>query len=421
LYQFFSGEEHIENNLTRSLAICLQQNPLFLHLFLERIIGASAKNIFSHLSKDPLLEIDIQKKTAAIHKNSEAIEALYGVTLTTDKIDFTNVPDIQVQAEPGNRITDISIQVKDIVIIIEAKPSNEDCTQQLLSQLGECGIEAGKINRPISLTWEDTLTLLIHAQNTYKMLGQSDVFVEDFIQLIETRYVQWLPIQPFAQLSFPKENKDSFFTPHYKRLEVIKNNLGVELIEYQGRTSIPIEVPWASEVTPYFNFMDKALNFYVWPANTKQQGWSLYYDQDQSWQSLTSIEIDGVPYELEIIPQIVFRHFNKYISEIKLPSGFSKVHTKDNHKEKSGKIDSEEWQDFATWLDGMLDIDWRGLCGWEENFLNSNRSYFTVAFGFEVIVKVPYQKLQEIDQDKDHTSLAIGFFKKVIVRLESLI
>ena len=432
-YQFFSetkesetSPEIKENNLTRALAICLQNNPLFFKTFIEEILGSeTAASLLNHVENDELVYINIQERTTDIRNWQDEISQLYGVSLTTEKINTQLGPAFKSTEESGGRITDLAIQIKDVVIIIVAKPHGQDWSDQLIEQLAECGLPPEKVKTPQSLTWEDVLEMLISTENVYKVLGNSSIFIRDFIRLIETYYVGWLPVLPFSNLSFPKSADSESFSKHYKRLEQIKNAMNVELKQIGYRTIIPINVLWASEVSPYFEEgKQNNLSVYVWPGSIKGQGWHLYY-KDQSWQDQKSLQVGQYNFDLKIIPEIVFRHISGvFVSQIKLAEGRSPVHTLENFKEKSGKWERERWSELEEWLDENLNTlaaDWRSQCDWEGKFINTNRSYLTLSLGFEVSVKVPYSLLQDMDRKKDDLKPVARLLSDITRALENLV
>ncbi len=423
LYQFFSNNERNENNLTRSLALCLQNNPLFFKTFLINIVGPDESNIlFNHIDEGDFAEINIQVNTANIRDRQDDFEKVIGITLTTTQIELTKWQDYKPTEVPGSKITDVFIQLKNIALIIEAKRTEENCSKQLKEQMEECDISLEKIVLLKSLTWEQVLEMLISTDNIYRLLGGSSLFLRDFIQLIEIHYIDWLPVLPFSQLPFPKNREEQNFSKHYKRLEQVKQEMGVELVEFRDRTSIPINVEWATEVTPYFSKdPDKdILEIYVWPANTKSQGRSLY-KKDQSWQGTKSLKVNGNEFKLRIIPEIVFRHFNKFISQITMQEGPSKLHNYDNFTNVSGKKDRKDWPKLEAWFDDNINFDWRSSCQWKDKFLDSDRSYLTVSMGFEVVVEIPYSILEKLDKQKRNTKPVATLFKDIVEALEKLI
>lgn len=119
------SENARENNLTRALILILQREPLFFSMFLEKIIG--------HGLDESLLKEEVEFNTQKLCKdfNLEGIDKIYGVTLNTDKYE----ENIEESRETENPITDISIQLGNILIIIEVKRHGEDPREQLNNQI----------------------------------------------------------------------------------------------------------------------------------------------------------------------------------------------------------------------------------------------------------------------------------------------
>lgn len=47
------------------------------------------------------------------------------------------------------------------------------------------------------------------------------------------------------------------------------------------------------------------------------------------------------------------------------------------------------------------DFKWRQRINWDQNFTYTDRTYFTVSFGFEVTTFIPFQQFQQMDNGPD--------------------
>ena len=117
LFTLYRGGSHIENNLTRALAILLQTNALFFSEFINDII--EDKTIFNYLEDGDKAIIDIQVDTELL--DDEAFNKIYGVTLTTEIILEEEFEKINPTKKSEKNITDLVIRIKDILIVIEVK------------------------------------------------------------------------------------------------------------------------------------------------------------------------------------------------------------------------------------------------------------------------------------------------------------
>ena len=73
------------------------------------------------------------------------------------------------------------------------------------------------------------------------------------------------------------------------------------------------------------------------------------------------------------------------------------------HRNHTGKKDRAIWNEVEEFLDEYLvdDLNWREHMGWEQNFINSNRGYLTIAIGYQIesVISIPH--LQDIDTEMD--------------------
>ncbi|MGL5901232.1 MAG: hypothetical protein ACRCZO_00975, partial [Cetobacterium sp.] len=176
------SESAKENNLTRALILILQREPLFFSMFLEKIIGNGLN--------EALLKEDIEFNTQQLCQNFnlEGIEKIYGVTLNTDKYE----ENIQESRETENPITDISIQLGSILIIIEVKHHGEDPRKQLNNQIQKIN-KNSIITEFKSLNWEELLNISISLEQFTKKIKYSNIFLTEFNGFMEESYPELLP------------------------------------------------------------------------------------------------------------------------------------------------------------------------------------------------------------------------------------
>lgn len=437
IFRSYRDPDVVENNLTRALAMCLQHDALFFSSFFQYITSKPKlsdehlNELLNYVDTDEQIQIDIQIDVSNLA--DESIEHVYGLTLTTEEIPEK---DFEMEiADPGNgrQITDLVIRVRNCLFVVEVKRSNEHCVAQLKKQL--FGVKE-KVKAYQSLSWEAVMNAMRKARNIYQLLGQQSTFLEDFRDLIASQYADWLPTAPFRYIDPKKMDQQEFLEKAYKRLDVAKQYVTDYPFDFQSnRSLIPVDWGWASEVIPYFEKDETGeilLNVYIWPANTKQQGWKVYYRPGgEAWQQKHELPVEGhnsLP--LFIYPQIKFSNsYGKYISEFSFtkPDDLLRpIHTQDKF-EYSGKwtrgVAERSWEQLEAFFDEHIapGFDWRSQSKWQEKFVDSNRTTVSISFGFEVITSVPYDYLQQLDQDESGPKAVGNLLNNITSAYEQLL
>ncbi|MEZ5039739.1 MAG: hypothetical protein R2828_07605 [Saprospiraceae bacterium] len=416
IFKLYRGADGIENNLTRGLALCLQNDALFLREFFgllfakEPFQALNPTETFQHISaEEDIIQIDIQVNVEEL--TDDAIANIIGVTLTTEEIDQAAFEQAVPAPQGDRQITDMIVRWRDTLIVIEVKRSNEDCVVQLKKQLYEV---RHNVRQYISITWEDIAKQLESVQNIYHLIGQQSPFLADFRTLIASEYASWLPTKPFKFIN-PGQNESLFRESLYKRLEAAQSKVkDFEIGTIGSRNFILVKWGWASEVIFTFERKEEKswiLAAYIWPANTKKQGSRMYNNQvNDSWQQKKKLEVAGFrAFDMEIYPQIKFSNtYAKYLSEITFTNPAKDILIPFHNQQyflQSGRWDREggsrDWDALQAFLNQHIapSFDWRTKSKWEELFQSSNRSALLMSFGFEVKVEIPYSYLQEIDQE----------------------
>lgn len=429
LFRFFNESEdkiYIENNLSRAFSICLTHDILFFSEYLKEIISVTDfKYLFSAFDENATYDVNLQIETKSIEK--ENFKRIYAVAMTTDKglkMDdfFTYKP-----YEERRNYTDILITIKDIAIVIEVKRTQENCKLQLYNQVHHLVSDIDKnFLIPICFSWQDTTSKMEMVSNMRIILGQNLPFLHDFITIGKNRYPDWFESKPFYLLPFSADKTQLACKELIKRMEVCLRESSYELLDYRDRIGINPNFAWATEIIPEFIHVDGAemVAFNIWPANTKQQGYHVY-NKSLDWTNSSSLIIDNHQYELDISYEIKFCHFNGFVTNLIFKDTFlkQKIHTRDNFVEYSGKWNRSSWPKFEQFLDEHFldDFNWRSECKWEDNFINTARNYFTVSFGFEVSVYVPYQKFTVLDDSRGDSKNVGNFIKSIVMSFSNLI
>lgn len=416
LFRFFhesADEVFIENNLSRAFALCLENSSHFFNEYLRAVLSDDDYHyVFSASAHKAEYSVDLQINTNCVE--TEGAKKVYAVAMTANKnLDMSDCLEQKELTDKTNNITDVFISIKDIVIVIEVKRTWEDCKQQLYNQvLPFVKKENPPQIVPIKFSWPDVILLMERVVNVQTYLNEKSVFLENFLQLSAARYPDWFDPKPFAVLPFNIHWGSPGHSQLINRLRQALTALSpkYELLGYNDRLGLSVPFGWASELIPGFETHEARdyLVFYIWPGNTKGQGYGIYSSKSLDWVKQDSLLIDGKAYELDIAYNVKFSHFNRYISQLNFyPNNLlQELHTKDNFYHKSGKWDEEDWNEFETFLDAHFkkDYNWRKECGWEDNFRNTDRSYFTMSLGFEVAVYIPYEDFQAIDKRPEDIS-----------------
>ncbi len=435
IFRFFNestDKEFIENNLSRAFSICLTNNSFFLNEYIQNIVSEEDyEYLFSSISSDTKYSLDIQIDTATIDK--ESFKTVYAVAMTSDR--NLNMDDFLIQPKYSDKknITDIIISIKDIAIIIEVKRTGEDCKAQLYNQVLPF-IKDKCVVKPKKYSWQEVVKLMEKVKHLQHLVAQNSVFINDFLEFSEIKYPEWFEPKPFNVIPFAGQGRTPNNTQLMKRMRQALAGISAiageeyQLLPYNDRLGISVPFAWASEVIPVFaNYDDKTKDyvvFYIWPGNTKQQGKSIF-NKSLDWTNKNTLTVDSSEYELEIVYNVKLCHFNRYVSGINYSDTdvIKPLHTSDNFYNQSGKWDSDSWTDFEKLLDEHFkpEFNWRDKCKWDDNFTNTDRSYFTMSLGFEVCVFIPFSNFKSIDKTENDVGKVSDFINKIVIAFKNLI
>lgn len=418
LFRHFHHSEDndvLENNLTRALALCFAHDELFLYHFLNSCLSPNdLSSILNTKMHGINFHVDIQRETSEL---VDQCRKVYAVALTETARDFTEEEVLKAEKIHKNNITDLVIQINDILIIIEIKRTGEDCRAQLIQQAFPF-MEVGKKPSFQSKSWAQIVNFLFQVQNFHTLNRKDSLFIDDFLGLIRERYSSWIPSTPFKYLVRQSTGE------LYKRLALCLRSTsnGDNLLEAYDRTAMRLDKPWASEIIPWFEGTNLAVC--IWPGNTKTQGWHVY-NRDLTWRNKNEIDVAGEVYPMEVRREYKLCHFNRFIGGVTASNDELKhgceTHTFENFKKMSGWIDRNKWPELETFLDQNLQKDWRKQAHWQEKFIESERSYLTLSLGFFITIHVPYEKLQALDEDAASFSRVGAFLDDIRISVINLI
>lgn len=399
----------LENDLTRAFAISLQEDSLFLHEILKEIFGKSNyyNQLFESINTDVSVDINIQQKTSQISN----FEHLFAISLSESEIsEFWE----QTYSEIYDPICDIVLQINDIVLVFEAKRDNTNCTAQLYNQIlnitkyNDNSLEFNKDNyknkiTAFDLNWKRLMTIAVKVLSFEKTMNSQNRFLNDFIDLVKEHNYRWLPIPSISSL---KINNSELIL---KRIELAINEISkttqIKKLNYNDRLGFELDKNWAREILFSVN-EDGELVVCIYPGNTKSQGYSLFLNNTKIADSLTILNNE---YVVNYSYHIKFSSFQKFFQGLWFSKDKLKkeLYTIDNfHKYSGRKKRGEEWKEIEDLFDKCLNNDWRKECNWENSVIKSGKNQIDISFGYEIFIKIPFQKLKDLDtKESDLTGL----------------
>lgn len=410
-YTKVNREQQLENDLTRALAICLQEDALFLNTILKTILtNQDYESLFTDIESETKVAIEIQKNVASL----EAFNKLYAISVTGVEMSPNDFYSQKKWPDNKEHITDLVILANDIAIIVEVKPSDVSCTHQLAQQSYKA-IES--LNQdinfhdviPIDLNWKKLMATVVHILNFNRASGSNSRFLKDFIQFIREHNHTWLPVTQFSSLRNSMEKENAY----KQRLKAALSSIADEhpILDYSDRIGLKLDVGWAQEIVfnlSKYNKTEAALYFGFWPGNTKGQGSRMFNEiGNKDWQPPSSIEVQGKDFKINWGYEIKFCHFNGYVSNLIIDDSKVKpgkqILSRKTHDKFTGKYDRQYWNNLEAFLDDYLinDFDWRSEMGWDYHFVNTGRNYLTLSIGYQIETIVPISYLQQIDTSQD--------------------
>jgi len=446
LFNFYSEDkETLENNITRALAICLRNNKKILQSVLEKIM--LPKDYLSHFTfninnlEEEEIIIDIQKNIKDINWIEGTYNKIIGVTLTTEEFE----KDLIKKINPKKRdkpIPDLLISLRDLIIIIEVKKSNDEGSiGQMKNQVLKLREEIQSENENIevvykSISWRYILESFMEIEDLLETKNENNIFVSDFNYFIRSNYPTWFPIQLLKEIDFSDDEENPNYKQITKRLNVIKMNttneyLGKEDLTDKGnRSALPLDFGWAKEANIYIEdkneFNGDYLGLQMWVGDTKTQGKKLFKkSKELSWLEKEKLKVEDNNYSLKINPYISFTHFHRGISLLWFEGkNYKRIFNYNNFQKLAGhwerNSETRSWQELGKLFDKLFGVNWRDEVQWEEKFINTNRNYTDLVMGVKITVLIPYKKAQKLDNDKKNPKLSKEIYN-ILRKLRSMI
>lgn len=401
-------EYQLENDLTRSFAICMQEDALFFHEILKLLIDDpdTFELMFGNVELENNISIDIQVNTRTTNSFSKLIAvSLSDVEMVADN--FWKQSD-QTVYDP---ICDIVVTINETLIVIEAKRDNIDCTNQLYNQIYNLYRTAGledpikEVVSTVDLNWKKLMKTAVKVLSFQRAVNGVNRFTSDFVALVKAHNPQWLPETPIAALSNPDYNTV------LRRVGSAINELDIQedftKVEANDRLGLIFNKPWAQEML--FNVVDHskeragALIVSIYPGNTKSQG---HYIFSRGLNVVDQIFIEGREYTVEKSYHIKLTSFQRFFTGLWFTDADLKkdgLYSKENFDKYAGrnKKDNGRWRDVEIFFDEYFkeEFNWRAKLSWENLVLNTSKTQFDLSFGYELAIVIEFSELKQRDQN----------------------
>lgn len=427
----------MENNVSRGLAIILQEEPGLLFMLLNKFGVESGTTI--PLPVDSY-NIGFQVRCSEFPD----VSTLVGVSLTARELTDDNSGLCENMDDNYNPITDISIMYDDTLIIIEVKRDGTDCRKQLSEQLqkyrefkksGARDIDVKETM--IDFSWDKVMTLI---SRYMKMAdGKTSRIISDYYEEVTTQFPSWAPREPLGNLEADETERIMQRIDVIKKIYINKYSSSEGLM--YGRGAIPLDFEWASEynVDLQNDFKDENgdrktyLTLGIWPSDTCSQYWTLKrktksFDFFKNRYKTVALN-GGECVNIRVMPYIKFCHFNKGIMWI-FNDDFSENHTDElvewANNGLTGKWKKESWEELQRGIESVSAFSSEKKKKFESDFAelfrNTDRSYVTASLGFEVYAYVPYEKAKGLDSDCNAPEpKLVSYMKEVVDKIRDLI
>jgi hypothetical protein len=406
-YSKTNRQYQLENDLTRALAICMQENSLFFNDVLKEIFNQT--NYFNEFFNDMETNNEIAISIQTNSNNIAGFDKLFAVSLSEHILNedhFWN----QRHETLYDPICDIVIRINQIVVIIEAKRDNVDCTAQLYNQAfnickkNDIAHDKMKdIIHPVDMNWPKLMEKAIKVHSFETATGTHNRFLKDFIDLVKKHNYRWLPEPSIFSVS-PDNTNAIKRRVESAIIELCKAD-SYKKLDYSDRLGLYFDQPWAQEMLFIIN--DKgALVIALYPGNTKDQGKYIFTHDPQVNKT---ISINNKSYDVGASYHIKFTSFQRYFTGLWFTEDqLSKpLYSKHNFWKYCGrKKRGAEWDEVADLFNECFksSFDWKKNCNWESKVMNSGRNQFDLSFGYELVIIIPFKELQAIDNSKSDLS-----------------
>ena len=415
----------LENDLTRSLAICLQEDKSIFYEFL-RFIFESDENIFNQLfnSVDSENEINIDIQVSS--KRISNFDYIFAISLSEDEMSEFWTQAHQAEYDP---ICDLIITINNILIVIEAKRDNVNCTAQLYNQIFNiCKLNFNDkefkeenfegIIYPVDLNWKSLMIIASKVISFESATNNKNRFLSDFIELVKSHNHNWLPESTISNLK-PENNSLIVKRVSSAIIELCKDEYYKKL-HYNDRIGIEFRKPWAQEILFSIN-QNGDLVCAIYPGNTKGQGYHIFNSNPEFKNSINLLKTE---FSLDIMYHVKFTSFQKYFTGLWFGDDVLKkeLYTSSNFHSYTGrKKRDKHWEDIKNLFNNHLKYDWKDQCKWNELIENSGKNQFDLSFGYEIDLTIPFEKLKKLDTERENLNPLMKLIKDINKEFENIL
>ena len=413
----------IENNISRGLAILLQEKPGLLMLLLNEIIKKKKNDTAVSLPTGEYT-VDFQRSV----KSFEYYSTVIGVALTSEDIILSEETAV---AEDRKYITDISVFYDDTLIIIEVKRTSENCENQLREQLNSYKSQYNSDDYDpigdvvVSINWTEIIEMLT---SFIKMSeNSSDRLTADYYEHLKCHFPNWFPVRRLDSISAESRYNEQITNRLERVKELYVSSFDEDLVG-RGRTAIPLRENFVTECDLAFDESRKSVKILLHPSDTCWQFWNLKsrynYEKDLLSTNIQYIIINGCSISVEVNPYIKFSHFSRGQMWLEFNKTYDVRDLFRFAKSIVGRKKADKWDDLWGTIKSKSeyytpDDLTKAIKEFDEKF-KGKKTYADVSLGFDVIGYVSFADAQKIDSSdenivsflKDYISTVIKYIAK---------
>lgn len=404
IFEHFSQKDAlpIENNVSRGLAILLNENTLLFDRVIDLINSKCVQVAIPKPQRKDDFDVGIQQTVKSIVEQFPNPQTLIGMTLTTSKpVQWKE----QKAPVNGGYIIDIVVRSKDTLIIIEVKRNAIDARAQLEGQIDSLVEEiVNKKETPpqkelVDGTWEEVIGVLQDVHNLSN--DKENSILGHYLKHLENRYQAWFPVALLSEIDLIKENEVAIEKRIVRIMENCCDNPD-DKNRYSGRYIIPLDYNFLSEAQINIDYDKKCLMITVWPGDLKWQGYNLFNNtaNDLSWIYSKELVVQNNSFEMLTQPYLRLAHFQSSIVIEYLDEAYYKQHfgtekgkCMELFKDITKEWNRDDWNELIATLttkySGLIDSE-HFLEQFGAKFENSKRGYAHVSFGYETTVYIPF-------------------------------
>ena len=420
------SDNPVENNLSRGLAILLNENPLFFDRFIDLINGelqrAGEKKAVAKPASPEERRVDIQTSASKLADLEMGIQRIIPVTLTpakTEAEDGANdtqnpIPDIIVFCG-GDETSDL--------ILVEVKQHAIDANAQVMQQAAAIrdnlqaklkNVEIYITESAVRLTWEEVIQNIQKIKILQNVHG--DFVLNQYLDYLKEYRQDWFPVRPFTA----GMNRQMM----WKRLWPLAQNCARLLAENKDEQISVEDSGWSYKflLTPSWDYVREVhlypydekdriegLAVCLWPGNNSGQSWALFVGDktrdNMLWVRNSAIDTLG----MKVKPLLKFAHImGRHIMGAYLAYDYDiteldkKSIRKKYYDSLNGRWKRDEWDELKKRLlnvyPGLL-ADAKGFeAEFREKVENSGRGFVDVSLGFEIEILLPIEQLEALDK-----------------------